>query len=59
MFPYWEGVSIDNAANTVLDHYNEAVSKASGKAVKISETGWPTAGANYMESVPSPENQQR
>lgn len=59
VFPYWEGVSIDNAASTVLDHYNEAVGKASGKPVKISETGWPTAGANYKESVPSPENQQR
>ncbi|CDS06589.1 hypothetical protein LRAMOSA09117 [Lichtheimia ramosa] len=59
VFPYWEGVSIDNAANTVMDHYNEAVSHANGKPVRISETGWPTAGANYKESVPSPENQQR
>ncbi|CEG75521.1 hypothetical protein RMATCC62417_10549 [Rhizopus microsporus] len=57
-FPYWEGVTADQGANTLMQHYQSVVSVAQGKPVRISETGWPTAGDNFGASVPSAENQR-
>lgn len=41
-----------------MDHYQDAVSRAQGKPVRISETGWPSAGENYGASIASEENQK-
>ncbi|CAO3579357.1 unnamed protein product [Absidia cylindrospora] len=57
-FPYWEGVSIEQAGATLFKHYDSVVSVAQGKPVKISETGWPSRGSNFGASVPSPQNQR-
>ncbi|KAI8376252.1 glycoside hydrolase superfamily [Radiomyces spectabilis] len=56
-FPYWEGVTVDQGATKLIEHYDSLVSEAQGKQVRISETGWPTSGPNFGESVPSPQNQ--
>ncbi|KAI8099301.1 glycoside hydrolase superfamily [Halteromyces radiatus] len=57
-FPYWEGVQINQAVAKLFEHYDSVVSSANGKNVKISETGWPSRGANFQASVPSPDNQR-
>ncbi|KAI9313836.1 glycoside hydrolase superfamily [Dichotomocladium elegans] len=56
-FPYWEGVAVEQAADILMDHYHYVKSIANGKDVKISETGWPSAGANFESAVPSIENE--
>jgi exo-beta-1,3-glucanase (GH17 family) len=58
VYPYWEGVGIEDAASYVVEKYNE-LDAAYGKRVIISETGWPTAGATIGNAVPSVENQER
>lgn len=60
VFPYWEGVAIDNA----LDHLKEArarLQRTYGTLIQIiiSETGWPTAGNTIGQAVPSPANARR
>ena len=56
--PYWEGVSIDNAPNYVVERYKEIQNKYQ-KRVVIGEVGWPTEGLPNGEAVPSVENQER
>nr|4WTR_A Chain A, beta-1,3-glucanosyltransferase [Rhizomucor miehei CAU432]4WTS_A Chain A, beta-1,3-glucanosyltransferase [Rhizomucor miehei CAU432] len=58
-FPYWEGVTIDNAADTLMSHYDQVVGASLGKPVKISATGWPSAGGNFQSSVASVENENK
>ncbi|KAI8075391.1 glycoside hydrolase superfamily [Gilbertella persicaria] len=57
-FPYWEGVTADQGATTLLQHYETVVTKANGKPVRITETGWPSNGDNFGASIASPENQR-
>lgn len=62
IYPYWEDVSIENAAQTVMAHYNTIVAEYPGKRVVIGEVGWPTAGKGYgSDGTPlegaSPANQ--
>lgn len=41
-----------------MNHYQSVVAtKANGKPVKISETGWPSGGSNFGASIASPQNQ--
>jgi exo-beta-1,3-glucanase (GH17 family) len=55
-YPYWEGVKIDYAVASLYDSYQNLVKVSGSKEVIISEAGWPSAGATFAESVPSPEN---
>ncbi|KAI9021410.1 glycoside hydrolase superfamily [Phycomyces nitens] len=57
-FPYWEGVSVQDGASTLMNHYDHVVSISQGKPVRISETGWPSAGDKFGDAVPSPENEK-
>ncbi|CAO3638164.1 unnamed protein product [Mucor hiemalis] len=58
-FPYWESVTVEQGAVTLIDHYNSVViGKAMGKPVRISETGWPSDGENFGVSVASQANQK-
>ncbi|KAI8637954.1 glycoside hydrolase superfamily [Parasitella parasitica] len=57
-FPYWEGVTADQGASTLMAHYDSVVQKANGKPVRISETGWPSSGGNFGASVASPANEK-
>jgi len=57
--PYWEGVSVDNAPDYVIQRWNEVRQAFPGKKVVIGETGWPTRGAANGQAVPSEENQRK
>ncbi len=61
-YPFWSGVSIDNALNRLTWEHQQIVDIAGGKEVQISETGWPshTDPANPNgAAVGTPENAQR
>ncbi|MFH1149737.1 MAG: glycosyl hydrolase family 17 protein [Actinomycetota bacterium] len=58
IYPYWEGVSIDQAIATLDAGYREVVSVAGGKKV-IVETGWPTAGQLNGAAAPGEANAAR
>ncbi|MCX7778546.1 MAG: glycosyl hydrolase family 17 protein, partial [Armatimonadetes bacterium] len=57
--PYWERQPIENAVAYVLMRYEETKAKYPNKHVILSETGWPSAGAENGAAVPSLENQRR
>ncbi len=54
-YPFWNGVSIDDAINDVTGAYN-AVAAAGGKPVIITESGWPTAGEPEGDAIPNAVN---
>ncbi|KAI7869049.1 glycoside hydrolase superfamily [Spinellus fusiger] len=56
-FPYWEGVTVEQGAATLMSHYDYVKTISQGKPVRISETGWPAGGGNFGASIASPENQ--
>ncbi len=56
--PYWEGVSVENAAEYVVEKWKEVKAKYPGKDVIIGETGWPTQGDRIGRAIPSEENQR-
>ncbi len=55
-YPYWEGISIDNAIKVQNDHHRDLVDQVKNKPIIVSETGWPSAGDTIKSAVPSPEN---
>jgi exo-beta-1,3-glucanase (GH17 family) len=57
IYPYWEGLSIDDAAEYVFDKLQEVRQAYPGKRVIIGETGWPTGGDIIGEAVPGERNQ--
>lgn len=44
IYPFWEGVPIDQALAGLQARYASLVQAANGKSVVIAETGWPSAG---------------
>lgn len=58
-YPYFEGVGIDAAIPAMDVAYRDMVSRSNGKAVIISETGWPSAGNSIGKAVPSSDNSSR
>ena len=58
-YPFWEECPADYALLYMKDMYHRALKVAKGKKVIISETGWPTAGANCGAAVPSFENSMK
>src|SRR5262249_23253407 len=59
IFPYWEGVAIDQAVSQVVSEYNQLKATYPGKEVIISETGWPSAGPDFGLAHPSIANEQQ
>jgi exo-beta-1,3-glucanase (GH17 family) len=57
LYPFWDGASINGAAQAVIDQYHNIQKKSNGKGVVIGETGWPSAGPANKAAVPSMENQ--
>lgn len=58
-FPYWEGISLNQAVPFIKEKYQEIKLKYPQKTVVIGETGWPSAGEVKGGAVPSLENQKR
>jgi exo-beta-1,3-glucanase (GH17 family) len=56
IYPYWEGVSLENAVGEVNAVYRQMLASAGGKPIVISETGWPSCGNSVGNAVPSPAN---
>lgn len=59
IYPYWEGISINGAAQFVVDQYNLIKQTFPGKEVVIFETGWPTEGSTLGQAVPGEANQKK
>jgi exo-beta-1,3-glucanase (GH17 family) len=65
IYPYWNGLSIDGAANFTVNRYKAIQSliereyPGQNKRVIIGEAGWPSAGSPLSQAVPSLENQRR
>lgn len=59
LFPYWDGVPVNEAVDYVDRRYDELQSTFPGKRILISETGWPSAGPRKMGAVPSLEGQEQ
>ena len=57
--PYWEGITIDQAANFVLQKYTEVKDEYPAKRAAISETGWPSGGSPNGAAVPGLDNQEK
>ncbi len=55
-YPFWEGLNIDIAVDSVEEMIALTKEKAKGKRVIISETGWPSKGQPVIDAVPSEEN---
>jgi exo-beta-1,3-glucanase (GH17 family) len=58
IFPFWEGISIDQAVAQVVLEYQQLQQTYPGKQIVISETGWPSSGQNYGAAVASTANEQ-
>ena len=55
-YPYWNGVSINEAIKEQEDHHKNLVDHAGNKQVIVSETGWPSSVNTVGSAVPSLEN---
>jgi exo-beta-1,3-glucanase (GH17 family) len=55
-YPYWEGVDVQEAVAWLHARHQRVVGAAGGKAVTVSETGWPSAGNTIADALPTPEN---
>ncbi|KAJ2370242.1 glycoside hydrolase 3 protein, partial [Coemansia sp. RSA 2607] len=58
-FPFWEGTKIEDAQDKMFEHIYNLQSLAGSKKVVVGETGWPDAGGNYEDAVPSRDNEHR
>ena len=57
--PYWDGVWVDTAVDTVDEAYSSLLQRAGSRPVVIAETGWPSAGEPNGAAVPSMENAEQ
>ncbi len=58
IYPFWDGIPIENAANYLLEKWNALRSKYPNKTIILGETGWPSSGKNRGNAVPSAINQK-
>ncbi len=58
IFPYWEGVPVEQAVARLEECYRQVQQVAPGKKV-IVETGWPSDGPVIGSAVPNPANAAR
>ena len=56
-YPFWEGCHIDYSLPYMQQMYHQAKAAAgNSKQVIIAETGWPSKGTNFGDSLPSEQN---
>jgi exo-beta-1,3-glucanase (GH17 family) len=58
-YPYWEGISIDNAMERQDKVHKSIADQVKNKPTIVSETGWPSSGDTIKSAVPSPQNSTR
>jgi exo-beta-1,3-glucanase (GH17 family) len=58
-YPSWDGQSIEQAVDRVVQDYLRWREDYPDKRIVIGETGWPSDGPTNREAVPSLENQRR
>lgn len=58
IYPYWDGIAVENAANYVLEKWNELKTLYPDKKIIIGETGWPSEGDTRGSAIPNEENQK-
>lgn len=56
IYPYWEGIPVDQALASLHSSYKQVTSIAKGKKVIVSETGWPSEGDTIGRAIPSFDN---
>jgi cellulose synthase/poly-beta-1,6-N-acetylglucosamine synthase-like glycosyltransferase/exo-beta-1,3-glucanase (GH17 family) len=54
VIPYWQGFNQKTAVEQSLAIYDRLKQVFPNKPIVIGEAGWPSAGYNYLDSVPSP-----
>lgn len=59
IYPYFDGVSINDAANYTIDTWAYVQDLYPDKYVIISNTGWPTKGTTEGNAVPGENNQKK
>jgi len=59
VYPYWDGIAIEEATSYVLEKWNAVKAAYPNKKIIIGETGWPSEGETRGSAVPSAENQKR
>jgi exo-beta-1,3-glucanase (GH17 family) len=52
-YPFWEGCAFENSLDYMNQMYQQAKVAGNGKAVIITETGWPSQGENLEGAVPA------
>jgi exo-beta-1,3-glucanase (GH17 family) len=57
IFPFWEGVSVEQAIDVTFRRYDMLKQAFPGKRIVIAEYGWPSGGSTRHESVPSLPNE--
>ena len=57
IYPFWNGVPIDDAIHFLDMKYKQVQAAFPGKPIVIGETGWPDAGPPQRGAVPSAVNQ--
>jgi exo-beta-1,3-glucanase (GH17 family)/cellulose synthase/poly-beta-1,6-N-acetylglucosamine synthase-like glycosyltransferase len=57
ILPYWEGMPSSTAVDHAMRMYDKLRQTYPGKRIVIAEFGWPSAGLNRKDAVPSPLNQ--
>ncbi len=57
MLPYWEGLSVDDAVEFVVDKMQRLQNKYPNKRIVITEVGWPSDGRTREGAAATPENE--
>jgi hypothetical protein len=55
-FPYWKGIEFSHSIAAINEWHQVITTKALGKPVFVSETGYPGCGNQIGDALPSPEN---
>jgi exo-beta-1,3-glucanase (GH17 family) len=59
IFPFWDGVAIDDSIVYFQDKIKRLVEKYPGLEIVINDTGWPSFGQTVKKAIPSLENQKK